>query len=169
VDSKIIGIFILDFECQIMEANEAFLHMVGYDHEELVASRIRWTYLTPPDWRDRDARWIQEHKITGTLRPIEKECFRKDGSRVPVLIGAATFEDGGNQGVAFVLDLTSANALRNCCASWSRSAISPRRCAYQRTGSVLTPFILLSQRSARPNHKRIARDLRAIDRTKPDR
>src|SRR5262249_37582759 len=34
------------------------------------------------------------------------EYFRKDGSRVPVLIGAATFEDAGNHGVAYVLDLT---------------------------------------------------------------
>ncbi len=106
VDSNIIGIFIWDFEGQILEANEAFLHMVGYDHEELVGGRIGWTDLTPPDWRDRDARLIQEHKMTGTLRPIEKEYFRKDGSRVPVLIGAATFEEGGKQGVAFVLDLT---------------------------------------------------------------
>jgi PAS domain S-box-containing protein len=106
VDSNIIGIFIWDFEGRIREANEAFLHMVGYDHEDLVAGRIRWTDLTPPDWRDRDARWIQEHKMTGTLRPIEKEYFRKGGSRVPVLLGAATFEEGGNQGVAFVLDLT---------------------------------------------------------------
>jgi PAS domain S-box-containing protein len=106
VDSNIIGIFIWDFEGQILEANEAFLHIVGYDHEELVAGRIRWTDLTPPEWRDRDARWIQEHKMTGTLRPIEKEYFRKDGSRVPVLIGAATFEEDGNLGVAFVLDLT---------------------------------------------------------------
>ena len=106
VDSNIIGIFAWDFEGQILEANEAFLHMLGYDHEELVAGRIRWTDLTPPDWRDRDSRWIQEHKMTGTLRPVEKEYFRKDGSRVPVMIGAATFEEGGNQGVAFVLDLT---------------------------------------------------------------
>ncbi len=106
VDSNIIGIFIWDFEGQIREANEAFLSMVGYNHEELVAGRIRWTDLTPPDWRDRDARWVQEHKMTGTLRPIEKEYFRKDGSRVPVLIGAATLEEDGNQGVAFVLDLT---------------------------------------------------------------
>ena len=54
VDSNIIGIFMWDFEGQILEANEAFLHMVGYDHEELAAGRMRWTDLTPPDWRDRD-------------------------------------------------------------------------------------------------------------------
>jgi PAS domain S-box-containing protein len=106
VDSNIIGIFIWDFEGQILEANEAFLHMVGYEHEELVAGRIRWTDFTPPDWRDRDARWMQEHKVMGSLQPSEKEYLRKDGRRVPVLIGVATFEEGGNQGVAFVVDLT---------------------------------------------------------------
>jgi C4-dicarboxylate-specific signal transduction histidine kinase len=55
-------------------------------------------------------------KVTGSLQPFEKEFFRKDGSRVPVLIGVATFEEGGNQGVAFVIDLTerknAADALR---------------------------------------------------------
>ena len=49
---------------------------------------------------------VAELKLTGSLQPFEKEYFRKDGSRVPVLIGAATFEGGGDQGVAFVLDLT---------------------------------------------------------------
>jgi PAS domain S-box-containing protein len=81
--------------------------MVDYDREDLVSGRIRWTELTPPEWLDRDARrWVPELKETGSLQPFEKEYFRKDGSRVPVLIGAATFEEGGNQGVAFVLDLT---------------------------------------------------------------
>jgi len=106
VDANIIGIFIWDFDGRILEANDAFLDIVGYDHEDLAAGRIRWTDLTPPEWRDRDTRLIQEHKVTGTLPPFEKEYFRKDGSRVPVLIGVATFEEGGNQGVAFVLDLT---------------------------------------------------------------
>ena len=106
VDANIIGIFIWDFDGRILEANEAFLHIVGYDHEDLVAGRIRWTDLTPPEWRDRDTRLIQEHKVTGILPPFEKEYFRKDGSRVPVLIGVATFQEGGDQGVAFVLDLT---------------------------------------------------------------
>src|SRR5262249_1478116 len=44
--------------------------------------------------------------MMGYLQPFEKEYFRKDGSRLPVLIGVATFEQGGNQGVAFALDLT---------------------------------------------------------------
>ena len=106
VEANIIGIFIWDFEGRVLEANEAFLRIVGYDHEDLVAGRIRWTDLTPPEWRDRDTRLIQEQRLTGALPPFEKEYFRKDGSRIPVLIGVATFEKGGNEGVAFVLDLT---------------------------------------------------------------
>jgi PAS domain S-box-containing protein len=106
VDANIIGIFIWDFDGQVLEANEAFLRIVGYDQADLVAGRLRWTELTPPEWRDRDAQLIQEQRVAGTLQPFEKEYFRKDGSRVPVLIGVATFEEGGSQGVAFVLDLT---------------------------------------------------------------
>ena len=55
VDANIIGIFIWDFEGRILEANDAFLRMVGYDREDLVSGRMRWTDLTPPEWRDRDA------------------------------------------------------------------------------------------------------------------
>jgi PAS domain S-box-containing protein len=106
VDANIIGIFIWDFDGRILEANEAFLNMLGYDQEDLAAGRIRWTDLTPPEWRDRDTRLMQEHKVAGSLQPFEKEYFRKDGGRVPVLIGVATFEGGGNEGVAFVVDLT---------------------------------------------------------------
>jgi PAS domain S-box-containing protein len=106
IDANIIGIFIWDFDGRIIEANDAFLRMVGYDREDLVSGRMRWTDLTPPEWRDRDARRLPELKMTGSLQPFEKEYFRRDRSRVPVLIGAATFEEGGYQGVAFVLDLT---------------------------------------------------------------
>jgi PAS domain S-box-containing protein len=106
VDSNIIGIFIWDFDGRVLEANDEFLRMVGYDREDLVAGRIRWAHLTPPDWRDRNNARIEQQKGGGRFEPFEKEYTRKDGSRVPVLIGGATFEVGGNQGVAFVLDLT---------------------------------------------------------------
>jgi PAS domain S-box-containing protein len=106
VDANIIGIFIWEFEERIVEANDAFLRIVGYDREDLVAGRLRLTDLRPPDWLDRNERAIEELKMTGSVQPFEREYYRKDGSRVPVLIGAAAFEEGGNQGVAFVLDLT---------------------------------------------------------------
>jgi len=106
VDVNIIGIFIGNFEGQIVDANDALLRIVGYDRDDLITGRIRWTDLTPPEWRERDALAIEELKSAGAMPPYEKEYFRKDGSRVWVLIGGALFEEGGNQGVAFVLDLT---------------------------------------------------------------
>ena len=106
VDSNIIGVFVGDFDGRILEANDAFLRIVGYDREDLAAGRINWKDLTPQEWRERDAQWLDEHKRTGVRLPIEKEYFRKDGSRVPILLGSATFEEGGNYSVSFVLDLT---------------------------------------------------------------
>ena len=53
VDANIIGIFIWELEGRIIEANDTFLRMVGYDREDLVSGRVRWTDLTPPEWRDR--------------------------------------------------------------------------------------------------------------------
>jgi C4-dicarboxylate-specific signal transduction histidine kinase len=79
--------------------------MLGYSREDVVSRRMRWTDLTPPEWRDCDERAVAELKATGTAHPFEKEYFRKDGSRVPVLNGAALFE-GSSKGVAFVLDLS---------------------------------------------------------------
>ncbi len=106
VDANIIGIIIWELEGRILEANDAFLRMVGYDREDLTSGRLHRTKLTPPEWRDRDARTVAELKRIGTAQPFEKEYLRKDGSHVPVLIGGAMFEEGTNQGVGFVLDLT---------------------------------------------------------------
>jgi PAS domain S-box-containing protein len=117
VDANIIGIFIWDVQDRILEANDAFLCMMGYDREDIVSKQIRWTDLTPPAWLRRDEQqFVPELRLTGRLPPSEREFARKDGSRVPVLVGAATFEEDAHQGVAFVLDLTerrrSAEAIR---------------------------------------------------------
>lgn len=106
VDSNIIGIIIWEVEGRILEANDEFLRMVGYDREDLIAGHLHRTTMTPPEWRDRDARTVAELRRIGTAKPFEKEYVRKDGSRVPVLIGGAMFEEGASQGVGFVLDLT---------------------------------------------------------------
>src|SRR5262249_773325 len=106
VDANIIGIIIADREGRILEANDAFLRIVGYDREDLVSGRVRRTELSPPEWRERDMLTQAELNSTGIVQPFEKEYFRKDGSRVPVLVGAALFKEGGDEGLAFVLDLT---------------------------------------------------------------
>jgi PAS domain S-box-containing protein len=109
VDANIIGIFVWDVEGAILEANDAFLHVVGYDRGDLASGRMRWTDLTPAEWREGDERARAELSSTGTVQPYEKEYFRKDGGRVPVLIGGALLEQSGSEGVAFVLDLTERN------------------------------------------------------------
>jgi PAS domain S-box-containing protein len=106
VDANVVGILIWDLDGTILEANDAFLRMVGYEREDLVSGRLSWTDLTPAQWRGRDRRDIVEQiQRTRSVQPFEWEYCRKDGSRVPVLAGAASFE-GESQGVGFVLDLT---------------------------------------------------------------
>jgi PAS domain S-box-containing protein len=107
VDANIIGISIIDLGGEIIEANNAFLGMLGYNREDLDAGRLpRWPDLTPPEWRAGDAKRVETIRVTGTLQPFEKEYFNKDGSRVPALVGVARLEETGNQAIAFVIDLT---------------------------------------------------------------
>ncbi|SIO47501.1 PAS domain S-box-containing protein [Bradyrhizobium erythrophlei] len=106
VESNIIGISIFDFDGRIIEANEAFLHTVGHSRDDIVSGRLRWTDLTPTEWQDADERAVAELRATGSCKAYEKEYFRNDGSRVPVLVGPAAFDGPRDQGVAFVLDLT---------------------------------------------------------------
>jgi PAS domain S-box-containing protein len=106
VESNIIGISIFDFEGRIIEANEALLHMVGHSRDDIVSGRLRWTELTPTEWQLADERAVAELRATGSCKAYEKEYFRNDGSRVPVLVGPAAFDGPRDQGVCFVLDLT---------------------------------------------------------------
>jgi PAS domain S-box-containing protein len=106
VDANIIGIIIWTMDGQIVEANEAFLAMVGYGRDDLASERLSWVGITPPEWQDADREALAQLKESGICRPLEKEYFRKDGSRVPVLVGAALFQGSQNEGVAFILDLT---------------------------------------------------------------
>jgi len=107
VDADIVGVMIWELEGRILEANDVFLRMVGYERADLISGRLRWTALTPVEWRERDGQAIAELKSAGTFHPFEKEYFRKDGSRVPVLIGGAAFDEEIKHGVAFVVDITA--------------------------------------------------------------
>jgi PAS domain S-box-containing protein len=106
VDSNVIGIVIWNYQGDLIDANEAFLQMLGYDREDLLSRRISWVDITPLELRERDRQAIEELKATGITQPFQKEYFRKDGTRVPALIGGAMLDTDSDEGVAFVLDLS---------------------------------------------------------------
>jgi PAS domain S-box-containing protein len=106
VDSNIIGLIVWNADGDIIEANDAFLRMVGYEREELVSGRVGWRELTKPDLLSDSELALAEALRAGSVQPFEKEYIRKDGSYVPVIVGLATFETGRKEGVAFVLDQT---------------------------------------------------------------
>ena len=117
VDANIIGVFTWQLGGRtagrgrvFRDVNDAFLRIVGYDRENLLAGSVGQPILTPPEWKDRTQRAMAEMKLTGAFQPYEKEYVRKDGSRVPVLIGAAQTDDTADEGVAFVLDSDRAEA-----------------------------------------------------------
>jgi PAS domain S-box-containing protein len=100
-----IGVMIWNLDGRILDANGAFLQTVQYSREDLVAG-LYWTDLTPAEWRDRDSRALEELKATTTIQPYEKEYFRKDGVRVPVLTGGTSFGGSGDEGISYVFDLS---------------------------------------------------------------
>jgi PAS domain S-box-containing protein len=103
-ESGIIGINIADVHGNILEANDAYMKIVGYSREELLHGSIRWADLTPPEFRGAAERAVAQLTATGVASPWETESFRKDGSRVPTLVGMAMLEYP--KSIAVVLDLT---------------------------------------------------------------
>jgi PAS domain S-box-containing protein len=106
VEANIIGIMTWAIDGRIIDANEAFLDMLGYSRDDLVSGRLNRKELTPAEWHDADDQALAKLRATGSVPPREKEYFRKDGSRVPVLAGATTLAGKHEEGVAFVLDLS---------------------------------------------------------------
>lgn len=106
VESNMIGICFAAVTGQLEDANDAFLEIVGFTREDLDAGKIDWRVITPPEHFERDEKALREIAATGSCTPFEKDYIRKDGSRVPILIGVAKLDDPWRRNVAFVLDLT---------------------------------------------------------------
>lgn len=106
VDSNIIGILFWDAGGDISYANDAFLSMTGYSRQELVSGTVRWKDMTPVEYHSEDAQRLEHLRLWRQIAPREKEFFRKDGSRIPVLIGSVLLAGSSDESISFVLDLT---------------------------------------------------------------
>ncbi|GAB1538500.1 hypothetical protein NUACC21_11620 [Scytonema sp. NUACC21] len=104
--SGMVGVIFSDVKGNIADANEAFLKMVGYTREDLLSGKLSWYKMTPEEYLHRDSQAIKELRESGVCTPFEKEYIRKDGSRVPIVLGAALLEGSQDNAVCFVLDIT---------------------------------------------------------------
>ncbi|HEX7578686.1 MAG TPA: PAS domain S-box protein, partial [Thermoanaerobaculia bacterium] len=110
-DSNTIGITVADFSGQILESNDFYLAMVGYTREDLLSGLVRWDDMTPAEHRKKDEIAVEQLKRTGVAQPYEKVLIRKDGTRVPALIGIATLEASEGSIIAYTVDLSARRIL----------------------------------------------------------
>jgi two-component system cell cycle sensor histidine kinase/response regulator CckA len=105
MDSNMVGIFFWHTDGSIIDANDRFLEMTGYSRADLKEGKIDWSAMTPEEFKHLDHAGLQQLQTAGVCAPFEKEFTRKDGARLPVLVGAATLEDQPEQGVCFMIDV----------------------------------------------------------------
>jgi PAS domain S-box-containing protein len=104
LEIETVGVSFFKTGGEITGANDAFLRMTGYRHEDVAAGHLRWDELTPSEWMPHSLRAIEELTATGRTTPYEKECFRKDGSRWWGLFAATRVSE--TEGVEFILDIS---------------------------------------------------------------
>jgi PAS domain S-box-containing protein len=105
-ESNMIGLTFFRLDGEILEANDAVLKMLRYTRADLEARLLNWRASGVPGYEQLDERALHEMATSGVCTPYEKEFVRKDGSRIPMLVGGATLSEDGGTGVAFMLDLS---------------------------------------------------------------
>jgi PAS domain S-box-containing protein len=104
-NSGMVGVAVSDNVGRVLEANDAYLAMVGYAHAELAAGLIDYLALTPPEHRENVGRATRQLAADGFAEPWRTETFRKDGSRIPVMVGVAGID--AQHSLAIVTDLSA--------------------------------------------------------------
>ncbi len=106
-DANVIGIIIANNAGAILDANDAFLELVGYTRAELTSGLVDWRSMTPPEWLPLDEIAIASMAANGWFAPYEKEYVRADGVRVPVSVGGARITDTADEQICYILDLST--------------------------------------------------------------
>ena len=101
----IAGIVSGEFD-RIVEANDAFLNLVGYSREEFAGSGLRWADIVAPECLPLQEHAHEEGLLHGACTPFEIEYVRKDDTRVRVQVASAWLPASPFQWIAFVQDLS---------------------------------------------------------------
>ncbi len=106
VESRLIGMAFSRADGTITLVNQRFADLLGYPVVELMDGKRAWRDLTSPEHTAADDRAAAEMQATGYCEAYEKELVKRDGTRVPVLIGATFLDNTRQEAVSFVLDLS---------------------------------------------------------------
>lgn len=94
-------------DTKILDANDAFLRMTGYDRADLDAGQFDYLAITPPEWQDADHAAVLFIERHGYCRPYLKQYVRKDGSRIDIILTGALTSSAPRRWICFVVDVTS--------------------------------------------------------------
>ncbi|HEU4697890.1 MAG TPA: PAS domain-containing protein [Gemmatimonadales bacterium] len=106
LDANVIGVGLRDAGGRIVQVNDALLDLLGYTRADFEAGAVPWAELTPPEYYASDEKAVAQTLAAGRCTPYEKEYLRRDGSRVPVLVGGGALGERRDTGVFFVVDLS---------------------------------------------------------------
>jgi two-component system cell cycle sensor histidine kinase/response regulator CckA len=105
-ESNMLALTFFRLTGEIIDANDASLNILGYTRADLEAGSLNWRTATVPGYEHADEHALTEIATSGVCTPYEKEFFRKDGSKLPVLLGAARLSEADGMSVAFMVDLS---------------------------------------------------------------
>jgi PAS domain S-box-containing protein len=145
-EANVLGVVAVE-DGRIVQANDAYLDILGYTREDLEAGRLDWRALTPPEWTAAIEHAVAQLRSTGAFRPFEKECVHRDGHRVPVLIGGAMTNRDPLRWTAYVVDLSArqrAERTRIATAARVRAARAEAQIARERLGFLIRAGELVS-------------------------
>ncbi|GHO89251.1 sensor histidine kinase [Dictyobacter formicarum] len=105
-DANVIGIIVCNVHGEIIEANNMFLNMLGYTHDDVMLEKLNWVTLTPPEYLDADFQALEQLKTSGVFPPYEKEFLTCSGERIQVALTGAALDEQAETCIAYVMDKT---------------------------------------------------------------
>jgi PAS domain S-box-containing protein len=111
-ESRLIGFLFWNSNGLVTDANDFFLEHVGYSRQDLAEGRIHWTKMTPIEYVPLDELALTQIQEKGICDPFEKEFITKNGSLLPVLIGAASLDGDSEKGIAFIMDISQSKKMQ---------------------------------------------------------
>ncbi len=106
VYSNITGIVFWNSSGMVLDANGAFLRIIGRTREELEAGQINFFGVTAPELNDLTVKAMAQVADVGTCVPYETVFLKKDGTRTSVLVAGANLGDGSDEFVTFAIDIS---------------------------------------------------------------